>query len=206
MEKFVDEGPYAGVYVYAPEDFMTGNEFRFAVYNAKKPSLPHHIKVFKADSELIRQIRSDFREVLGEGASYWENDHASDSELPGTGVLVVTGAWDMSWENVRSEVLRALTSEEIGIVARKGRNGVDLIEVLPASPAYEAGLRTGDTILLIDGEVADPRDKLARVLTVKYLSRILKKIRKGKIQESEWTVKRLNREYAVRVKGDSGSQ
>ena len=65
LAKFVDEA-YAGMYIYAPEDFMTGNAFRFAVYNAERPGTAHHEKVFKADSKLIQQIRSDFTEVLGE--------------------------------------------------------------------------------------------------------------------------------------------
>ena len=42
---------------------------------------------------LIQQIRADFREVLEKGAGSWAEDHEFDSDLPGTGVLVVTGPW-----------------------------------------------------------------------------------------------------------------
>ena len=57
--RFVDEAA-AGQYVYAPEDFMKGNEFRIQVVDARKPNEVHSEVVFKADSPLIQQIRSDF--------------------------------------------------------------------------------------------------------------------------------------------------
>ena len=204
LAKFVDEA-YAGVYIYAPEEFMTGNEFRFVIYNARTSSQAHHSKTLKATSKLIHQIRSDFREVLGAGANYWEED-ASDSEPPGTGVFLVTGAWDEGWTNVGSEVFRTMTNEDAGIVAQKGRDGVDLIEVHPGSPAYESGLRTGDTVRSIDGRVSFPRDNVTRTLTVKYMAHVLKRIRRGKIQESEWTVRHRGRERTVQVASGEGSQ
>ena len=60
---FMDEA-YEGHYVYHPNDFMTGMSFDFIVYDAERPRHPEHKKTFKADSELIRKIRSDFQEVL----------------------------------------------------------------------------------------------------------------------------------------------
>jgi len=63
LATFVDEA-YAGMYVYDPMDFMTGEVFRLIVYRAKEPNRPHKSKEFRANSKLIRQIRSDFREVL----------------------------------------------------------------------------------------------------------------------------------------------
>ncbi len=204
LAKFVDEA-YAGVYIYAPEEFMTGDEFRFVIYNARTSSQAHHSKTLKATSKLIHQLRSDFREVLGAGARYWEDD-ASDSEPPGTGVFLVTGAWDEGWTNVGSEVFRTMTNEEAGIVAQKGRDGVDLIEVHPGTPAYESGLRTGDTVLSIDGRVSYPRDNVTRTLTVKYMAHILKRIRRGKIQESEWKVQHRGGERTLRVAAAEGSQ
>ena len=71
LMSFMDEA-YAGRYVYDPSGFMTGNTFEFVVYDAQKPEKPEHKKTFKADSELIRKIRSDFREVLQEGTEYQE--------------------------------------------------------------------------------------------------------------------------------------
>ena len=204
LAKFVDEA-YAGVYIYAPEEFMTGDEFRFVIYNARTSSQAHHSKTLKATSKMIHQIRSDFREVLGAGANYWEED-ASDSEPPGTGVFLVTGAWDEGWTNVGSEVFRTVTNEDAGIVAQKGRDGVDLIEVHPGSPAYESGMRTGDTVLSIDGRVSFPRDNITRTLTVKYMAHVLKRIKRGKVQESEWKVRQRGRERTLQVAAAEGSQ
>ena len=179
LASFIDEA-YTGMYVYAPEGFMTGNQFRFVVYNAKKPEERHHQKVFKAQSRLIEQIRSDFREVLGNGAEYWEKDYASDATPPGTGLLLVS-------------------AEAAGIFYRQGRVGIDLIEVLVGSPAYEAGLRTGDTVLKIDGEQALRKADGGAVVSID-LSDVLKKIRRDKIRESRWTVVHRHQERTVRVK------
>ena len=185
LAKFIDEA-YTGRYVYAPEDFMTGNEFRFVVYNAKKPEERHHQKLFKARSKLVKQIRSDFREAMGRAAEYWEKDFSPSAELPGTETLVVTG-------------------EAVGIVAEKGREGIDLLEVLVGSPAYEAGLRTGDTVLKINGRKVLRVDE-GREIVSRDLIDVLKEIRKGKIQESKWTVQHRGLERTVRVRGESGSQ
>lgn len=204
LAKFIDEA-YAGVYIYAPEEFMTGDEFRFVIYNARTSRQAHHSKTLKATSKLIHQIRSDFREVLGAGANYWEED-ASDSEPPGTGVFLVTGAWDEGWTRVGSDVFRTLTNEDAGIVAQKGRDGVDLIEVHPGSPAYESGLRTGDTVHSIDGRFSFPRDNITRTLTVKYMAHVLKRIKRGKIQESEWKVRQRGRERTLQVAAADGTQ
>jgi len=57
--RFVDEAA-AGQYVYSPDDFMTGNEFRIQVVDARKPNEVHSEVVFTAASPLIQQIRSDF--------------------------------------------------------------------------------------------------------------------------------------------------
>jgi Trypsin-like peptidase domain len=56
---FVDEA-YSGVYVYDPEAFLTGNEFRLEIFDAREPEKVHKTVTFKADSKVIRQIRSDF--------------------------------------------------------------------------------------------------------------------------------------------------
>jgi hypothetical protein len=59
LASFVDEA-YSGLYMYAPEDFMTGNEFMMEIYDAREPEKVHKTIKFKADSKLIKQIRSDF--------------------------------------------------------------------------------------------------------------------------------------------------
>lgn len=51
---------YSGAYVYSPDEFQRGNEFRIEVYNAKKPKELHKQLIFKVDSKLIRQLRADF--------------------------------------------------------------------------------------------------------------------------------------------------
>lgn len=59
LTTFVDEA-YSGMYVYQPEVFATGNEFRFDIYDAREPERVHKSVRFGSDSKLIRQIRSDF--------------------------------------------------------------------------------------------------------------------------------------------------
>jgi trypsin-like peptidase len=56
---FVDQA-YAGSYVYSPDDFLTGRQFRMQVIDARKPGEVHKELVFTADSPLIRQLRADF--------------------------------------------------------------------------------------------------------------------------------------------------
>lgn len=185
LAKFVDEA-YAGRYVYAPEDFMTGDRFRFVVFEARQPGKAHHGKVFKADSKLIQQIRSDFREALGKGVEYWEKDYDSEAEPPGTGVLLVG-------------------NEAPGFYYRQGRGGIDLVEVLADSPAYEAGLRTGDTLLRIDGARVLRMDA-EREVVFKDPNDVLKEVRKGKIQESDWTIRHRGQERTVRVINETGKQ
>lgn len=60
---FVDEA-YSGMYRYDPEVFLTGHEFRFEIYDAREPEKVHKTVTFKADSKLIRQIRSDFASAV----------------------------------------------------------------------------------------------------------------------------------------------
>src|SRR5215831_17603786 len=59
QNRFIDEA-YAGNYIYSPKDFLTGNEFRMQVVDARKPEEAHKEVVFTSDSPLIRQIRADF--------------------------------------------------------------------------------------------------------------------------------------------------
>lgn len=51
----------------------------------------------------------------------------------------------------------------------------------------------------IDGRVSYPRDNITRTLTVKYMAHVLKRIRRGKIQESEWKVRHRDQERTLRV-------
>jgi hypothetical protein len=63
MATFVDEA-YSGMFMYTPEAFMTGNEFTMEIYDAREPEKVHKIVKFKADSKLIKQIRSDFASTI----------------------------------------------------------------------------------------------------------------------------------------------
>ena len=56
---FVDQA-YAGSYIYSPEEFMTGNEFKIQIIDARNPNEVHKELVFAADSKLIKQLRADF--------------------------------------------------------------------------------------------------------------------------------------------------
>ena len=62
--RFVDYA-YAGSYVYSPEDFLTGNEFRIQVIDTRTPDLVHKELILTVDSKLIKQLRSDFTFVPG---------------------------------------------------------------------------------------------------------------------------------------------
>ena len=57
--RFVDQA-YAGSYIYSPDEFLTGNEFRIQVIDAREPDVVHKELIFTAASKLIRQLRSDF--------------------------------------------------------------------------------------------------------------------------------------------------
>ncbi len=57
--RFVDQA-YAGSYVYSPDEFMTGKEFRLQIIDARAPNAVHKEVVFTADSKLIKQLRTDF--------------------------------------------------------------------------------------------------------------------------------------------------
>lgn len=56
---FVDQA-YAGSYVYSPEEFLTGTEFKMQVIDARNPNQVHKEIVFTGDSKLIKQLRADF--------------------------------------------------------------------------------------------------------------------------------------------------
>jgi len=60
---FVDEA-YSGVYTYAPEIFMTGNDWRLDVYDAREPGRVHKSIPLNASSKVIQQIRQDFAGVV----------------------------------------------------------------------------------------------------------------------------------------------
>jgi hypothetical protein len=57
--RLIDQA-YAGSYVYAPEEFLTGGEFKMQVIDARNPHAIHKELIFKADSKLIKQLRADF--------------------------------------------------------------------------------------------------------------------------------------------------
>lgn len=56
---FIDQA-YAGSYVYSPEEFLTGNDFKIQIIDARNPNQVHKEIVFTADSKLIKQLRADF--------------------------------------------------------------------------------------------------------------------------------------------------
>lgn len=157
-----------GKYTYDPREFLSGTTFRFDVYDATNPEKPHHSRVFKSNSDLIRYIRSDFREALGENSEYWRVEYGSETEPPGTGVVVIKG-------------------DASGIVYRNTKETVELIEVLPRSAAYQAGLRTGDTITKVEG-----RSVMAwldqNVGEARDFSRALNKLARGRISSFKATV------------------
>jgi hypothetical protein len=57
--RFIDQA-YAGSYVYSPDEFMTGSEFRMQIIDARNPNTVHKELIFNADSKLIKQLRADF--------------------------------------------------------------------------------------------------------------------------------------------------
>lgn len=58
-QHFVDQA-YAGSYLYSPEAFLTGNEFRIQIIDARNPHEVHKEFVLLPDSKLIKQLRADF--------------------------------------------------------------------------------------------------------------------------------------------------
>jgi hypothetical protein len=58
-QRFVDQA-YAGSYVYSPDAFLTGNEFRIQIIDARNPNQVHKEIVLLPDSKLIKQLRADF--------------------------------------------------------------------------------------------------------------------------------------------------
>jgi hypothetical protein len=59
-DRRVTDPAYAGSYVYLPDEFMTGNEFRLQIIDARDPNTIHKELIFTADSKLIKQLRADF--------------------------------------------------------------------------------------------------------------------------------------------------
>jgi hypothetical protein len=57
--RFVDQA-YAGSYVYSPDEFMTGDQFKMQIIDARDPNAIHKELIFTADSKLIKQLRADF--------------------------------------------------------------------------------------------------------------------------------------------------
>jgi hypothetical protein len=56
---FVDQA-YAGTYIYSPEEFLSGSEFKIQIIDARNPNAVHKEVVFTGDSKLIKQLRADF--------------------------------------------------------------------------------------------------------------------------------------------------
>jgi hypothetical protein len=58
-QRFVDRA-YAGSYVYSPDEFLTGKEFRLQIIDARNPNMIHKEMILAEDSRLIKQLRADF--------------------------------------------------------------------------------------------------------------------------------------------------
>jgi hypothetical protein len=58
-QRYVEQS-YGGSYVYAPEEFLTGSEFRVQVIDARTPNEIHKEMTFTAESKLVKQLRADF--------------------------------------------------------------------------------------------------------------------------------------------------
>lgn len=63
---FVDEA-YSGWYTYHPSVFMTGQSFRFDIYDAREPGRVHKSVAVAATSKFIQQIRRDFEGIASTG-------------------------------------------------------------------------------------------------------------------------------------------
>ncbi|HEY5877125.1 MAG TPA: PDZ domain-containing protein [Ilumatobacteraceae bacterium] len=70
-----------------------------------------------------------------------------------------TRALDLS--SVR-ELVKALPGGWIGVSGRLDRDGVEVVHVVPGSPAEAAGLLAGDVIALVDGEPVSELDRFSR--------------------------------------------
>ena len=57
--RFVDQA-YAGSYVYSPDEFMTGDQFKMQIIDARNPNAVHKELIFTPESKLIKQLRADF--------------------------------------------------------------------------------------------------------------------------------------------------
>jgi len=60
-KRHFDDQAYGGNYIYLPDEFMTGNEFRMQIIDAQDPNVVHKEVVFTASSKLIQQLRADFK-------------------------------------------------------------------------------------------------------------------------------------------------
>jgi len=58
--RHLDDQTYGGNYIYSPEEFMTGKEFRMQIIDARDPNVIHKEVTFTANSKLIQQLRADF--------------------------------------------------------------------------------------------------------------------------------------------------
>jgi len=114
LANFVDEA-FSGLYRYDPDDFLEGDEFRLEIFDARKPDTVHAQKKFKARSDLIQQIRSDF-----EGAEdQSESEMEIDPELLGESALPL----EITAERIAKKVCKvgtAFSHEAIPLVEGGG--------------------------------------------------------------------------------------
>jgi S1-C subfamily serine protease len=69
--------------------------------------------------------------------------------------------WALDLSSVR-ELVKALPGGWIGVSGRLDRGGVEVVHVVPGSPAEAAGLQVGDVITLVDGEPVSELDRFSR--------------------------------------------
>jgi len=60
---FVDEA-YSGWYTYHPSVFMTGQTYRFDIFDAREPGRVHKSIGVAATSKFIQQLRRDFEGIV----------------------------------------------------------------------------------------------------------------------------------------------
>jgi hypothetical protein len=63
--RHLDDQTYGGNYIYSPDEFMTGNEFRIQIIDARDPNAIHKEVTFTVNSKLIQQLRADFTMAPG---------------------------------------------------------------------------------------------------------------------------------------------